>query len=117
MNRRWLFWLLLASAVLQGCGSMLLGAPAPSGAPESDEELRVSLQDDTITAEVRSALRRDSNLRRGSIWVKTDRGVVTLSGSVDSYQLRDYAATIAAGVRNVVAIDNRLQVGSGSAFP
>lgn len=117
MNRRWLFGLLPAVALLQACGSMLLGAPAPSGAQEPDKELRESLQDDTITAEVRSALRSDSNLRRVPVWVETDAGVVTLSGTVDSYQLKDHAARIASGVRNVRAVQNRLQVGSGSRFP
>ncbi|MBA3564615.1 MAG: BON domain-containing protein [Gammaproteobacteria bacterium] len=112
MNR--LCLVLLFAVVLQGCGSMMVGAPASSGAPEREKDLRSSVQDDGITAEVKSELRRDSQLRSLPIWVETNNAIVTLSGSVGSYEARDRAGYIASRVRNVEAVDNRLSIGTGS---
>lgn len=109
--------ILLAAVVLQGCGSMLVGAPPPSGTPQPDENLRTTVKDDSLTAEVKNEFLTDSRLRPYSIWIDTAQGVVTLSGKVDSYSTRAWAGSVAARVRGVVAVDNQLSIGTGSEFP
>ncbi|CAN5284536.1 hypothetical protein BH24PSE2_BH24PSE2_16690 [soil metagenome] len=106
--------LVAAAAIAPGCGSMLVGAPASSGASEPEKDMRASLQDDSITAEVKSELRRDAELRSLPIWVETHNRVVVLTGTVDSWQARDRAHRLVSRVPNVEAVENRLEVGTRS---
>jgi hypothetical protein len=71
--------------------------------------------DAQMTADIQSKLGADSGLQNKQIEVKSDKGVVTLSGVVDNDAQRDAAARYAStetGVRQVV---NNLQLGSTTA--
>jgi osmotically-inducible protein OsmY len=116
MNMRASFTLLLAAWLMQGCGSMLVGAPAPAASKEPEAELRTAVKDDSITADVRNEFLTDSRLRPFAIWVNTGQGVVTLTGAVDSHSTRAWAGSVAARVRGVVAVDNQLSIGTGSGY-
>ena len=112
MNRRAGF-ILVVAWLAQGCGSMLVGAPAPAGNKQPEADLRTAVKDDSITADVRNEFLTDPRLRPFAIWVNTGEGVVTLTGAVDSHSTRAWAGSVAARVRGVVAVDNQLSIGTG----
>ena len=66
--------------------------------------------DSAITAKVRSALIGDPQTKARDISVKTYRGVVELSGFVDSNSERDAATADAQSVQGVKAVDNALHL-------
>jgi hypothetical protein len=73
--------------------------------------------DTQISSDIQTRLNADSGLQGKQIGVQSDKGVVTLSGSVDSDAQREAAARYAssqAGVRQVV---NNLTVASAQAAP
>jgi hypothetical protein len=73
------------------------------------------IDDTTITAEIKAKLTADklSNLTR--IDVKSEAGVVTLGGTVDSAERRARAAQIASNVSGVKSVVNNIEVaGSGA---
>jgi hypothetical protein len=68
--------------------------------------------DSWITAKVKTALLRERAVRSMSINVETFKGVVQLSGFVNSGQQKRQAAAAAANVRGVVEVKNALIVKS-----
>jgi osmotically-inducible protein OsmY len=74
------------------------------------------VDDQTITAKVKSSLTEDKTSNLTRIGVKTVDGVVYLQGVVDSEQDRATAEDLARRVQNVVSVVNQLQVsGTGAA--
>ena len=69
-----------------------------------------NLNDFTITARVRAALLNQPDTSRASIDVETIRGVVTLSGSVESVLVEGRALTVAREVDGVREVRSRLRV-------
>lgn len=65
---------------------------------------------ETVAAEVRSALQRDSVVDRYEIIVNVIDGTVTLDGTVDTYFEKAQAEEVASRVRGVGRIENHLQV-------
>jgi osmotically-inducible protein OsmY len=68
------------------------------------------LDDSTITSKVKSAILMDSSLKVLQINVETFKGVVQLSGFVDSRQSSTKAAEVATSVKGVVSVKNDLVV-------
>ena len=68
--------------------------------------------DSLITAKVKTALLRERAVRSMSINVETFKGVVQLSGFVNSEQQKRQAAAAAANVKGVVEVKNALIVKS-----
>lgn len=66
--------------------------------------------DDEIEADVRSALARDQATDSWEIEVEAERGVVTLTGEVDSWHEMRLAERIAKGVRGVARVEMRIEV-------
>jgi osmotically-inducible protein OsmY len=66
--------------------------------------------DSTITTKVKSAILMDSSLKVLQINVETFKGVVQLSGFVDSAQSSTKATEVARGVKGVVKVKNDLIV-------
>src|ERR1041384_2668641 len=64
--------------------------------------------DKGITAKVKTALVRDSNVKASQVNVTTFRGVVQLSGFVDSAFAKERAGTLARQVPGVVDVHNDL---------
>jgi hyperosmotically inducible protein len=68
------------------------------------------IDDSTITAKVKTAFATDPTVSAFAVHVKTDRGVVQLSGFVNTQEEKDKAAEIAGGVLGVKSVTNRLVV-------
>ena len=66
------------------------------------------MDDAEITAKIKADILRDSSLKVFQIHVTTTKGVVTLSGSVDSQLNIDRAVNLARGTENVTSVENHL---------
>lgn len=92
-----ILFLLIVFAVALGC--------AASSTRESAGEY---LDDSVITAKVKALLAKDLVLKSFAISVETFRGVVILSGFVDSNDQIDRAVQIARGVNGVREVRSQL---------
>jgi len=72
-----------------------------------------TIDDATITTRVKTALLNDTEVSGLSIDVDTTRGIVTLSGTVDSAEARERAIRIARGTSGVVDVRSTLQLQAG----
>jgi len=70
----------------------------------------VAIDDAEITAKVKAAIFAEPGLKTLQISVDTVRGVVTLSGSVDSQANSDRAKALAGAVAGVNDVENRLML-------
>ena len=71
-----------------------------------------AVSDSTITAQVKTALAADPQLKALRIEVDTNNGVVTLTGPAPDEQSKSRATQIAAGPKGVMRVENRLAVKS-----
>lgn len=103
-------WLLLAVAVLQGCAS-LVGTGVADGAPRADSRSAEERQMDVrITNRINAAYVSDPMIRALDIRVSSQRGIVTLQGTVSSGRVRSRALRVAESTREVRRVVDRLQV-------
>ncbi len=70
----------------------------------------VAIDDATITTKVKAAIFSEPGLQTLQISVDTVKGVVTLTGSVDSLQSSAKVKTMAAAIAGVKEVDNKLVV-------
>lgn len=75
---------------------------------EQSEKAGVAIDDAEITAKVKAAIFAEPGLKTLQISVDTIKGVVTLSGSVDSLASSDRASALAGAVAGVKEVENRL---------
>jgi osmotically-inducible protein OsmY len=68
------------------------------------------LDDSVITTKVKAELFDEPNLRSGQINVETFKGVVQLSGFVDTRDNINRAVEIARGVKGVVSVKNDMRL-------
>jgi hypothetical protein len=64
--------------------------------------------DSVITEKVTAQLVEDLSIKNERVKVQTDHGVVTLTGAVETPQLRERAERIAAGARGVRSVNNQI---------
>jgi hyperosmotically inducible protein len=83
-------------------------AAAAAHAGKSTGEI---IDDNTINASVKAALIGNKNTKAHDINVETYKGVVQLSGFVDTPAEKDEAARVAAGVDGVKSVTNDIAVG------
>lgn len=90
----------------------VLSAPvvAVQAAGKQDTPVGVVIDDSIITAKIKAAMLRDDQVKALDVSVETRKGVVQLSGWVDSAAQIEKAGHIAAGVTGVVSVDNQLKV-------
>jgi len=69
--------------------------------------------DATITAKVKTDLYKDPLVKGTEVNVTTMKGVVQLSGFIDSQQAKDRAGDIARSVKGVVDVHNDLVLPTG----
>jgi len=93
------FVLLMLIATLVACAS----TSKQEGAGEY-------VDDSVITTKVKSLLVADDFLKSFEISVETYKGIVQLSGFVDSQKAVDKAGEIASGVKGVKSLKNNLNV-------
>ena len=110
-NKLFILTLSLAGALLiSGCGKKEEG-PKPEGAkPEAKTTVGTEIDDSTITTKVKSALLAASDVKGSDIKVETNKGVVQLSGFVETQAQADRGAAIAKGVEGVKSVENKLSV-------
>jgi hyperosmotically inducible periplasmic protein len=75
---------------------------------EQGAKAGVAIEDTEITAKVKAAIFAEPGLKTLQISVDTVKGVVTLSGSVDSLQNSARAKALAGAVAGVKDVENRL---------
>jgi osmotically-inducible protein OsmY len=68
------------------------------------------IDDSVITAKVKAAIFNDTSLKSMEINVETFKGVVQLSGFVNSQADIDRAVEVARGVKGVTSVKNAMQV-------
>jgi osmotically-inducible protein OsmY len=90
---------MLVAALMAGCAS----SPTQSSTGEY-------IDDSAITAKVKTAIYNDPTLKVGQISVESYKGVVQLSGFVDSKQAVAKATQAASWVKGVKAVNNSLIV-------
>ena len=93
------FMLLMLIATLVACAS----TSKQSGTGEY-------VDDSVITTKVKTMLAADDFLKSFEISVETYKGIVQLSGFVDSQKAVDKAGEIASGVKGVKSVKNNLNV-------
>lgn len=79
---------------------------------EQGEKTGVAIEDAAITTKVKAAIFAEPGLKTLQISVDTVKGVVTLSGSVDSLKSSRRAKELASAVAGVNDVENRLAVKS-----
>lgn len=95
-----------------GCTSMLLGnnTSGEMSAGAGDRSSEQVTRDNEISALVRQQLSTDSLTGKYPLGIRTVDSLVTLSGTVGSYAVRDRAVKIADETKNVAAVVNRIIV-------
>ena len=100
MNRAWAI-AFAAALSLAACGTQ----------PEKKADTAETSQDAALTAKVKSALATDVGARAASnITVEAARGVVRLSGFVDSREMADRAVGAARKVSGIQSLKSDLRV-------
>jgi len=111
--------LLMGSALLSGSAlaEQTLSDKASSTAESTGSKIDSSMKqagnymdDSAVTAKVKAALVDDSAIKSTDISVKTDAGVVTLSGFVTSQDQAEKAVTLAKSVEGVKSVSDKLHV-------
>ncbi len=72
------------------------------------EKAGVAIEDTEITAKIKAAIFAEPGLKTLQISVDTVKGMVTLSGSVDSAANKARANALAGAVAGVKSVDNKL---------
>lgn len=75
---------------------------------EQGAKAGVAIDDTEITAKIKAAIFAEPGLKSLQISVDTVKGMVTLSGSVNSQQNSDMAKGLASAVAGVKGVENRL---------
>jgi hyperosmotically inducible periplasmic protein len=75
---------------------------------------RDELGDAAMTTEIKTALLKDKATRTFGIHVKSNQGLITLTGEVDSPQTATRAQSIAAHVSGVQSVNNELTWHTGA---
>jgi hyperosmotically inducible protein len=68
------------------------------------------VDDATITAKVKAVFAKDKWVKGSDISVRTDKGVVDMTGTVNSQKESDRATKLATAVKSVTAVHNNLKV-------
>ena len=77
---------------------------------EQGAKAGIAIEDTEITAKVKAAIFAESGLKTLQISVDTVKGVVTLSGTVNSQANSDMAKALAGAVNGVRSVNNKLVV-------
>ena len=89
---------------------MLIAAFVGCASTPKQESMGEYFDDSTITGKVKADLLADNVLKSFGVSVKTYRGIVQLSGFVDTQGTKDRASSIARKVAGVKEVRNNLNV-------
>ena len=83
--------------------------------PEAKTTIGTEIDDTAVTTKVKTSLLTDDHVKGLDIKVETRKGVVQLSGYVDSQEQIDKAIAITKGIKGVKSVDNKMMVKGGEA--
>ena len=89
---------------------MLIASLVACASTSKQEGTGEYIDDSVITTKVKSMLAADDFLKSFEISVETYKGIVQLSGFVDSQKAVDKAGEVARGVQGVKSVKNSLNV-------
>ena len=89
---------------------VLIGAFVACASTSKQESTGQYVDDSVITTKVKSQLAADDFLKSFETSVETYKGILQLSGFVDSQKAVDKAGEIARGVQGVKSVENDLNV-------
>ena len=89
---------------------MLIASLVACASTSKQEGAGEYVDDSVITTKVKSLLAADDFLKSFEITVETYKGIVQLSGFVDSQKAIDKAGEVARGVNGVKSVKNNLNV-------
>ncbi len=98
--------MLIGGLFIAGCGKN--GDKGPQ--TETKTTVGTEIDDTVITTKVKSALLKGTGLESLDIKVETRKGVVQLSGFVESQNQMDRAMTVAQGIDGVSNVDNKIRI-------
>ena len=90
------------------------GSDTAAAATDTYHGTTRAVKDTTITAEVKTALKRDPQVGMNEIHVMTSGGVVTLKGNVPTPDVAAHAALVAEQNKGVKSVDNQLMVANSA---
>ena len=99
------------SVLSAGCGNPPAEAPKAAASPT----VGTQIDDTVITTKVKSALLADAEIKSFDLKVETRKGVVQLSGFVDSQVQVDRAIATTGGVEGVNKVENSISLKEGKA--
>ncbi|MFN7038641.1 MAG: BON domain-containing protein [Alphaproteobacteria bacterium] len=105
--------LLLSSATyLTACGPLLVGGAAAGATYVAKDERTVGtiVDDATITTEIKAKFIKDHLIHALDIHINTEKGVVTLKGSVPNHEVVKRALTLTKNTKGVIRIINHLKI-------
>jgi hyperosmotically inducible periplasmic protein len=91
--------------------ALLAGAVLAMPTAQADKTAGEVIDDNTVNASVKAALIGNKTTKAHDINVETYKGVVQLSGFVDTAAEKDEAAKVAAGVDGVKSVSNNISIG------
>lgn len=91
-------------------GFLLILSIAGCAGSKVSESTGEYFDDSMVTTKIKSAILADSRLRSTDITVTTFKGVVQLSGFVDSKGVADRAVQVSRTIKGVKAVNNSLVV-------
>jgi hyperosmotically inducible protein len=119
-RRRWQ-WAPVLAALVVGAGCNRTETPGSVAAPMAEVPGQPPTRPDGVqpdgwlTTQVQARFFEDAALRADDVDVSTENGVVTLSGTVGTEQVRTRAATLAQQVDGVTRVDNQITVRTADA--
>jgi len=104
--------ILLFGITLSGCSALMMGGGSTGGSPAQKDRPANSSQgtDSAITDRVRNRHAADPIVSKFALGVSTSGGMVTLSGTVASFGVRETAEKLAMATDGVRAVDNQITV-------
>lgn len=90
--------------------AVLLGSLLGCASTATQEGTGEYIDDSIITAKVKAEIFSDSSLKSAEINVETFKGVVQLSGFVNSQEAIDRAVALARGVNGVTSVKNDMRI-------
>ena len=91
--------------------ALVAGAVLAMAAAQAEKSAGNVVDDNTINASVKAALIGNKTTKAHDINVETYKGVVQLSGFVDSPEQKDEATKVASEVEGVTSVNNSISVG------
>ena len=91
--------------------ALLASSLLAMAAAQAEKSAGEAVDDNTVNASVKAALIENKTTKAHDINVETYKGVVQLSGFVDTAAEREEAAKVAAGVSGVRSVSNNISIG------